>query len=207
MRITCRRHLSGLLLALVIASGCAPTFQDARLVGRGRFEITPNISGLGATSNGESEYAATSLAVQGQAGVHDRADVGIAYARMEADDAEGGLNAVGFGPKFGIVRDRIAVSLPVSFFFGDDVPTSETWQFHPTAIFTVPLSRHVDFSPSVRLAIGLCDDCNTLVGFGGGFGLRLRPRLTIRPEAGVLFDPGESGVLWSFGVGVSFRDR
>lgn len=204
-----RSHV-GLGIVWLLTAGCAPTFQDARMAPPGHVEVTPSFSGAGATSGGHSEYLINAFAVQGQAGIHDRFSLGAAYGRFENRDFDGGINAFAFGPKFGVVKDRFAVSVPFSFLFGDRVPISETWEVHPTALFTVPMSGRVDFNPSARLLVPLCDGCgfgDTLLGVNAGFGLRTGSRLTLRPEAGVLFNPGEGGVVWTFGFGVSVRNR
>jgi hypothetical protein len=194
-------RVSAALLALGFGvSACAPVFQDARLVEPGRVQVTPSVSGAGFTGGGDSEYVATTFAAQIEAGVMDRLSLGAAYARFQARGC-GGLNTVAFGPKIGIVTDRVALAVPASFAF--DV--SDSWEFHPMALFTLPIGERTDFNPSVRLLIPACEGCETLLGINGGFGLRLRPDLTIRPETGILFNPGERGTVWTFGLGVSVR--
>jgi hypothetical protein len=68
----------------------------------------------------------------------------------------------------------------------------------------------LDFNPFFRVVVPLCPDCDAsdvLLGFGGGVGISLHRQVTLRPEAGLLINPGESGVVWTFGVGVSLRSR
>jgi hypothetical protein len=73
-------------------------------------------------------------------------------------------------------------------------------------VFTSPINAHVDFNPSVRLIVPFCEGCDTLLGFNLGFGIGSPARRTIlRPEIGFVANPGERGVIWSFGLGVSFR--
>jgi len=48
-----------LLAAAYIQAGCAPAFQDARVVPPGQVEITPSFSGAGFSAEGESEYSRT----------------------------------------------------------------------------------------------------------------------------------------------------
>jgi hypothetical protein len=190
------------------AVACAPTFQDAHLVGPGRVQITPSFSGTGFSDEGESNYQGSTFGAQAEIGVSERASLGVGYARFEADEGGGGLNTIAFGPKIGVVKDRFAVAIPASFAFEEDIGVSDTWQLHPMALFTAPVSDRIDFNPSARLLIPLCEECDfsdTLVGFGAGFGVRPRPSVTVRPEFGVLFNPGESGVVWTLGVGVSVR--
>jgi len=100
--------------------------------------------------------------------------------------------------------------VPFSVSFGEGIEVRESWQMHPTALFTVPIGTDVDFNPSVRLLIPFCSECDVgdvLIGVNAGVGLRLplAMRPTVRPETGIVINPGESGVIWVFGVGVSLR--
>jgi hypothetical protein len=209
MPVTGSRILTAAIASLAIAvsiSGCAPAFNDARLLPPGQVEITPSVSGAGATADGRSEYLLNTFSVQGQVGVHDRVNLGLAYARFEPRDGDIGINTIAFGARIGVVKDRVAVSVPVGFAVHDDIAVSDTLSMYPAVLFTAPVSRHIDLNPSVRFLIPLCHQCgieDTLVGFNLGAGLRASPRLIIRPEIGFVVNPGESGVVWTFGVGTS----
>ena len=209
MPVTASRILTAAVASVVVAvsaSGCAPAFNDARLIPPGQVEITPSVSGAGATADGRSEYLLNTFGVQGQVGVHERVNFGMAYARFQPREGNDGINTIAFGARIGLVKDRVAVSLPVGFAVREDVAVSDTLSMYPAVLFTAPVSRHIDLNPSVRFLIPLCRDCgieDTLVGFNMGVGLRASPRLIIRPEVGFVVNPGESGVVWTFGVGTS----
>jgi hypothetical protein len=209
MPVTGSRMLTAAVASLAIAvsiSGCAPAFNDARLVPPGQVEITPSVSGAGATADGRSEYLVNTFSVQGQVGVHERVNLGGAYARFQPREGVGGINTIAIGARIGLVKDRVAVSLPVGFAVRDDIAVSDTLSMYPAVLFTAPVSRHIDLNPSVRFFIPLCRECDmedTLVGFNMGVGLHAAPRLIIRPEVGFLFHPGDSGAVWTFGVGTS----
>ncbi len=192
------------IAALFGGAACAPVFQDARLVGPGRVQITPSVSGAGVSRDGDTEYLVTTFAAQAEIGATERFSLGGAFAHFR-DRSGDGLNTVAFGPKFGVVRDRVAVAVPVSAAFGENVQTSDTWEFHPMAVFTVPLGERLDVNPSARLLIPVCEGCETLAGFNAGFGLRSTSTLTVRPEFGILINPGQGGVIWTFGVGLSLH--
>ena len=209
MRIPLPASVGSLVLVttLLTVTGCAPTFQDARLVGPGNVEVTPNLSGLFISDFGETHHTGNQFGAQLIAGAAPRVDMGVAYARFEAADADAGTNLVGFGPKVSLKTDRVALALPFGFAFGGGVETSESFVFQPTGLFTVPITDRVDFNPAAKLLIPFCDDCDLLVGFNVGVGIRPWNRVTIRPEIAFLFNPGESGTVWSTGVGVSFRSQ
>jgi hypothetical protein len=190
-------------------SSCAPAMQDARLLPPGTVAITPAISGSGVSDNG-SEYLGQMFGATVEVGVHERVNVGGAIGRFDISDTTVGINGAAFGARIGIVRDRVAVSLPLSFNFGERIDTADTWAFHPTALFTVPAGQHVDLNPFFRVVIPMCPGCDAsdvLLGFGSGVGIALHPKVTLRPEVGLLVNPGESGIVWTFGAGVSLRAR
>jgi hypothetical protein len=200
-----------LVLLGVATAACAPMFMDARPVGKGRGEITPHVSAMGAAFEGESEHLTNNFGIQAIAGLTDRIDVGAGYLRMQPAGGGGGLNLVGFGPKFGVYasderRIHLAVAAPFGFAFGRNVEVSENFIFSPTFLATFPLSDRVDLTPSARLHIPLNEDDERLLGLNIGVGIGdAARRFRVRPEFGVLFNPGEEGVVWFFGGGVSFR--
>lgn len=197
----------GLLILLILtATGCAPVFSDARLAGKGRAEITPSLSAAGISADGESRHVVNNFGVHALYGIHDRADLFAGYMRGEIVNDDYGTNTIEFGPKFGLVRDRVAFALPVGFAFGEDLNTSDSWHFYPTGLFTLPLGANLDINPAVRVLIPTCDDCDVLVGLNIGAGIRFdRGRTVLRPEVGVLVSPGEEGFVWHFGFAISVR--
>jgi hypothetical protein len=191
---------------VVVGQGCAPLFSDARLVGPGQTEVTASLTPTGASVLGENRHMMTDYRIQAMRGVSDRMDLGVGYARLQQPDGGSGAHAVGFGPKIGIVPDRVAVAARVGFLFGDEVPLSHTWHVDPTLLFTFPLTDRIDLNPSARILIPFCEDCETLYGFNVGVGISPGSRrVKLRPEVGLLFSPRESGVVWTMGFGLSFR--
>jgi hypothetical protein len=131
---------------------------------------------------------------------------GAGYNRTQLAHGEGyGFNTIAFGPKFGLVADRVAVAVPVGFSFGEDIEVADTWQFHPTLLMTVPMHQRVDFNPAARFVIPTREGADTLVAVHAGFGVRTGRRLVLRPEAALVFNPGEDGVVWTVGLGASLR--
>jgi hypothetical protein len=124
-----------MLLTLLFASqGCAPAFTDARMVGKGRVEVTPHVSATGFTENGESEHTANNFGVLVIGGVHERVDVGAGFIRAQSADGDGGINLAGFGPRFGLYDrnprgPKVALATPIGFAFGENVETSEMRAF------------------------------------------------------------------------------
>ncbi|HYN10920.1 MAG TPA: hypothetical protein VES67_26290 [Vicinamibacterales bacterium] len=113
------------LLAPIVTGACAPVFSDARLVGKGQFEITPNLSAAGFSAEGESEHVVNNFGVHGLVGLHERADVDVGYMRAQIANEDSGVNILEFGPKFSLVRDRAAFALPMGFVFGENTDVGE----------------------------------------------------------------------------------
>ena len=192
LRSRCALTASVALLPLL--AGCAPVFSDlqsARLAGTGRVEVTPSGSAYYFSGDDGTEHVENHAGLQLATGIHDRVDLRLRYEH--AFDA--GVNVIALGPKVGVVKDKLALSLPVGFAFGSDVQSSESWQFHPTLIGTLPLGRKAEWSTSVKALIPLSgEDNDTLVAFNTGFGLSSNlDSWVLRPEVGLCFDPGEKG--------------
>ncbi len=196
---------------LLIGAGCAPfaEMQDARLVGEGRTELTPGVSGVSYVNEGESAEAYDHYGVQWARGIGENTDLRgrFEHVVMESDgDDKVSYNVIGFGPKFGLTEGFSAVYLPVGFAFGDYVEEGDTFQFHPTLLFTVPLATGVDLNPSAKALIPLVENGgDSLVAINVGLGLSTDPeRWILRPEVGFLFNPGEDGHYQHLSLGMTF---
>ena len=201
-----RFRLAVCLVALVLASACAPMFSDARMLQRGQVEVTPAVNPVFVTERGQTEHEWTDIGARAQFGISNRLNVGAGYIRSDVSDGDLAMNTVLFGPKVSLVPDRVAFALPVGFSLVEGVDVADTWQLNPTLLMTVPMSQRVDFNPAVRLVIPTCENCDTLIAFHAGFGIHASPRLVLRPEAAFILDPGgNDGVIWTVGLGVSLR--
>lgn len=193
--------------ALVLwSSGCVTSaLQSARLVGPGNFEITPSYSMGSFTGNGDTERTTNQFGIQVATGLTPRIDLRLRYEYIDvAPEREEGFNILGFGPKFGVVEDRLAIYVPVGFAFGGNVDdSSDSWVFRPTVLFTHTINDHAEITTAGKGVIWLnADDTENLIGAGLGLGLSSDlDRWVVRPEAGFLRDPGEEGTLWHWSVG------
>jgi hypothetical protein len=189
----------GLLCAVLAAAGCAPVFSDfqsAKLVGPGRVEVTPTASTVYASGD-DGGHVQDEFGLALGAGVLDRLDLRARYVRVE------GINVIGFGPKFSLVKDKVALAVPVGFAFGADVDSADRWEVHPTLLLSAPVNSQVELNASLKGLFPLSGDGDPLVAVNVGAGFGNLERWMIRPEVGFLFDPGESGHFTHFGVGVT----
>lgn len=208
---------SGLFLflfsLLLMISGCAPIFsemQDARTVGKDNVDITASFSSVYArdTERGEGNHAQSHAGFQAAYGLSDAVDLRMRYAMLWVDDEREDIsvNILGVGPKFRLLENRLAAYLPVGFAFGKDVEDgANTWQVHPTLLGTIPAAEKVDVNPSFKVLIPFERESETLVAFNLGLGIKLSEEFTLRPEYGMLFNPGEKGHFKQFGIGVTMQ--
>jgi hypothetical protein len=177
----------------LLAAGCAPVFSDlqsAKLVGRDRVEVTPSVTRV--TDTYENQYG-----LQVATGVLDRLDLRARYVRVE------GVNVLGFGPKLSLVKDRVALAVPVGFAFGKDVDSGKSWAIHPTLLFTAPVNRHVELNVSTKALVPFSKG-DTLIAFNVGAGFGDLDRWAIRPEVGMVFDPDQSGHYTQLSLGFTY---
>jgi hypothetical protein len=106
-----------------------------------------------------------------------------------------------FTPKFRVVKDRLALLLPVSF--SAEKHLERKWVFAPDLIYGMPMGQQVDLNVASSYLVSFDRDDSQLVSFNVGVAIRNLGNWVLRPETGILFNPGESGKFWSLGLGVS----
>jgi hypothetical protein len=195
-----------LLAFLVIATfSCVPVFstlQSAKLVGKGNFEVAPHFTTTSSTSDGETDHVQTHYGFQLGYGVSPRFDLSARYELISIANDGGNANIFGIGPKVSLVKDRIAAYLPVGFAFGGDIDGIDAFEVQPTVLFTLPVGKYVEINPSVKGIIG--DDFWAAFNLGLGLSSDF-DKYAIRPEYGILFNPGESGHAGQFSIGLSIK--
>ena len=199
-----KRQFSLLFLIAIISfafQGCAPVFselQSARTVGKNRLDVTPSFSSVGSPNDGTSDAVQYHFGAQVAYGITEKIDIRSRYERVWLnDDATGfGLNVFGLGPKFGIIKDRVAIYLPVGVSFGEDGIGNT--QFHPTLLLSLPaIKDKLEFTLAPKYLIGEGDNLFAL-NFGASFSKNLNS-WAVRAEYGLLY--GEESVFGQFSVG------
>jgi hypothetical protein len=199
-----------LFFVFIFLAGCAPVFSDlqsATLVGKGKYEVTPGFSTVSFSNEGETEHIQNHFGLQAAYGVHSNVDLRLRFERIDVDtesDESMGANVLGFGPKIGLVQDKVALYLPIGFAFGEDIEeVSKTWEFHPTLLYTLFVGKNFELNPSAKALIPLNrENSDVLVAFNLGAGISSDlTKWVIRPEYGFLFNPGEDGHYSQFSIG------
>jgi len=196
-------------VATLTGTACAPVFSDlhgARLLPPGKLEVTPSASGVFASGE-DGGHLQDHLGLQVAGGVAPGVELRGRVERVEAVDYDGGTNMFGAGPKVSIVRDRVAVFVPVGFAAGGGLEIGATFTLAPTVLATWPLAEgKADLNLSGKFLVPLHgEDRDGLAAVN--VGLALGPhieRWAIRPEVGLLFNPGEEGHCTQFSLGISY---
>ncbi len=204
--LTARTSLAAVLTLILSSSACVTSeLQSARLVGPGKFEVTPSYTMASFSDERQTERTTNQFGIQVASGLTSRIDLRLRYEYIDiVPEGEEGFSILGFGPKFGVVEDRLAIYAPVGFAFGDEFEdSSQSWQFRPTVLFTHTISDKAEITTAGKGVIWLNDDdVDDLLGASLGLGLSSDlDRWVVRPEFGFLRNPGEEGTLWHWSVG------
>lgn len=195
------------LILLLAAVQCAPVFsemQSAKLVHKGQVEATGLYSNVGFAEDGEGDHLQNHIGLRVAYGVSNQLNLRMGYENV-FESGENGVHVFGIGAKVPIIRDRIAVYLPIGTAFGSNISTSDSWQIQPTALFTVPITSNIEFNPSAKWLIPFGNDQESLVAlnFGAGVSTDIN-KWALRPEIGLLYDPGSGGHFTHYSIGFSF---
>jgi hypothetical protein len=183
---------------------CAPVFsslQSAKLIGKGNVEVAPHFTSTSAIGEGESEHVQNHFGFQLGYGLSNHIDIITRYENIAGSMGNISANVFGIGPKVSLIKDRMAAYVPVGFAFGGDLGGVSEFEVQPTLLFTMPVGKYVEINPSAKGIIG--DDFYYAVNLGLGLSTDFT-KYVIRPEYGMLFNPGESGHFGQFSIGASF---
>jgi hypothetical protein len=195
------------LIGLIIQS-CAPVFselQSARTVGKNKLEVTPSYSDVKMKDEGKNYDVQSHLGVQLAYGLSPKVDLRFRYEYIWFKDNgfKDGIKVMGIGPKFSLSENKVAFAVPIGRAFGEG--TEETWEIHPTFLFTIPaIKDKLDINISPKCLIPL-NGGDVLVAINLGFSISDNfNKWALRPEYGILFKPGESGYYHHLSLGFSW---
>ncbi len=199
-----------LACVIILLSGCYTysSLQSARLVRTGKYEITPSYSSVSFSNEGHSEKMTDNLGVQIGFGMSDKMNLRFRFENINPDYK--GIDSYSFlalEPKFSLMEDRVALSLPVGFFTGGGIDESDTWQIHPSLHFTFPVNDFLEVNLSPRVLLFLEEDTDDFVALNAGLGISNDfNKWVIRPEIGYMFSTNSDveGHFFAFSLGLSF---
>lgn len=202
-----------LVIATIGSSfSCAPfssDLQSARVVGKKGIEITPEYSSIQfaeekkqVEEKGSQESKGRLIGLQVAYGMSKKVDLRVRVEHFEFRDFSAYVFSV--GPKFSLVKDRVALYLPV--WFVEFKPA----QIQPTLLLTFPVVKNkVEFNPSVKniISVGGYDPNSTfLVAFNAGLGISTDlSKWALRPEYSLVYNVKESCQYRSISIGLSLN--
>lgn len=207
-----RKTMPAWLGLLPLLAGCYTTggYDTARLVEPGTYEVVPFYNQSRLTwredfSIGrvdvDDEKMANTLGAQVLLPTSDRVNFRLRAEWIDLDGAD--WYAARMGPKFSLLRDRLALDLPLGIYFGEDVDEGESLHALPALIGTLPLSGPLSLSGTLRYHHYFDRDNNNLLEVDLGAEYRAKPTLALRPEIGWLWMEGADQRYFHFGLGLA----
>jgi hypothetical protein len=218
----------GLGFASILATfgGCISysSYQDARIVREGTSQETVAVSAStdrlpdygsdrprsvsSGVAPGSERFTWYPVEVGSRFPISDRFDGAfrLSFLVMPSEYGADGTVVLGGDVRVAIVPDYLVLALPVAFVPGQTL--FSTVQVQPGVVATVPLLHDLDLNGAARINLFTNDelrDENELrsYGFNAGFGWRVTPGLTLRPEVGWLVFPETEVTYTQFGLGLS----
>jgi hypothetical protein len=199
------------LAALLVAPGCFTysSFQSARIVERG-----DPIGTIAVSKNdilNEETDDASWIAIEGflRFGIANRVDGGLALSVFRGVPADWGAGVVTADVRVGVIKDHLAVAVPVCVTIGDFYLASLRTQ--PGMVATVPLGERAEINGSVRAHVFVRVPDLFAVGYNLGLGLRNETGAwTVRPEIGwmrFVGEPNDGLTYFQFGLGFEYREK
>jgi len=201
------KYSVGIIIIGMMISSCAPVFselQSARMVGKNKIEATPSISSINFSENGDSKGIQNHFGLQFAYGLSTKVDLRFRYEYiwMKGSNSFGdGASVLAIGPKFSLIENKLAFNLPLGRALAQG--SGNTWQIHPTLLLTIPaIEKKMDINFSTKYLMTFCKNCDDLVALNLGFAISSNlNEWSIRPEYGLLINPGESGKFGQFSLG------
>ena len=157
---------------------------------------------------GNVENNQNHIGLQAAYGITDHFDMRMRYEYLWVADEGGNVNVIGFGPKLEAIENWLSFYVPLGFAFGGDLEdrdAMDTWEIHPTVLFSVPLGKYFEVNTSTKYIHEFQKDGWRFIAFDLGMGISTDlSKYAIRPEIGWAWSMnGEDDVYSQFSVGVT----
>ncbi len=178
------------------------SYESARMLEKGGTEFMGHYTHYSFSDNGESDAINNNFGIRIGYGITDKVDVKLRYIRLvPVEEGASGINYIDVAPKVGIVPDWFAAALPIGLYFAED---ETEFVISPKLLFTYPAGKRFEATLATKADIFPEDDGNVYLGLNLGLGLSQNlDKWALRPELGLMVDPGESGLAFSFGIGLT----
>lgn len=215
--------LSILIISLIFLIGCAipvnTTLESAQMLDKGHIGIHGSYSrnyGMNFNSGRDAPFSVynKNYGFGLEYAFSDNYNMRLKYARLDCDlsladfgftgfigDWEiPNLNFIELSNKFCLVKDKMAIAVPLSFYFHEEGLQSDV-TIEPKFLWTIRKNDKFEFSviPKVKLMISN-DGVLFLPGINVGMGLSTDlNKYAIRPELGI-----DAGLFFTFAIGCNY---
>jgi hypothetical protein len=198
------------LLALFALPGCFTysSYQSARIVERGDQQGTIAISRSGMFGEDAGDVSWLAIEGGGRFGIAERIDGALLLSLFQGVPDDWGASVVTADVRVGIIKDRLACTLPVCITVGDFYLASLRVQ--PGLVATLPLGARAEITGSARAHVFVRIPEVFAMGYTIGLGVTdAAGTWTLRPEVGWMQFTGEnSGVTYmQYGLGLEGNFR
>ena len=228
-----KRTLSPFVLALAILTSPwnpPPVFGDifpyersAKPLGKSNLELMSDYSARIRSVFAETDHYANQYGIQVGYGLGQNFDCQFRYGLTQYIDNSGRLrHQFTLGPKRAMLKDRLAIHLPVSFGFTSDyVRTSGSWELFPTLSLTQKIGQISELNGSITALMplkrrdgGILDSDDVFIALNLGMGMYLIPdklalmsEIHLRKKLSRLGRPGASTTHVRIESRINFTDK
>jgi hypothetical protein len=204
-----------LLISIAFSHGYSqlhtPLFTDAHLLSKGEIRSGLGYSALGYALKGDREGYLNSLDLQGTYGLSQKVNLTLQYQHSwyasEMFDAWA-MSFLFASANISLQEDRMSLLLPVGTRFSGYGDDESYFEFSPTLIFRIPLTREITFNPALEFDFPFCESCaNAYVSADLGIGVYPTSRLSVFLEYALAYQLNalESQHFYMLSLGVSYK--
>ena len=181
------------------------TLQSAKLLSKNELAIAPECATVLYTHSNNLKEASNSLGLQCGYGFSGFFNLYARYSRLQLSDYGVGYNYISIDPKFRLLEDVIAFSLPAGFYFGEDVDYSNSVNLAPSLFFTFTINKYVDLTAAPELIMFL-PSFSTLAAVNANACIHcFSNRILVVPEVGYAVRPHAGDRFFYLSVGMTYK--
>jgi len=182
------------------------SLQSAKLLARNEVTIMPEYSSVMYTHTGDFKSVSNSIGFQCGYGLTNSFNGYVTYARLEIPEYNVGYNYFCMEPKFGLIKNSMAFSLPICAYFGENVGFLESVNSEPTLYCTYSVNNVFDITVAPKTVV-FFPSFKTILAINFNTGIHLfSNKVLLVPEMGYGFNPTgkDQFIIGNFGVGFKY---
>lgn len=187
------------------------TFDKAQSIGEGVIEVSGNYAYQSYRYDGEGNGVANTYGLRVGYGLDNHFDIKFSWTAWQWDDTEfigdDNMNFFVFKPKYSFGEEgMVALAVPIglrSYSYGDE--TENKFYLAPEVMFNYPVNEFFEAGANGRFVFPFEEKADPMIGFNVSVGVSSDlTQWVVRPELGVLFEPGEDGFYLTPGIAASY---